>query len=102
VPNLFLIAIPLFVNSWVYRIAVRLRYRKNGGKVVWFYQLYRHDLTFQKAFEEHARRPATRRSCRSISASRSRSAAMSSPWIITADARRFDLLCPSLEQVSCA
>jgi hypothetical protein len=25
---------------------------------------------------------------------------MSSPWIITADARRFDLLCPSLEQVS--
>jgi hypothetical protein len=27
---------------------------------------------------------------------------MSSPWIITADARRFDLLCPSLEQVSSA
>jgi hypothetical protein len=25
---------------------------------------------------------------------------MSSPWIITADGRRFDLLCPSLEQVS--
>jgi hypothetical protein len=54
VPNLFLITIPLFVNSWVYRIAVRLRYRKAGGTLVWYYQLYRHDLTFQKAFEEHA------------------------------------------------
>jgi hypothetical protein len=59
VPNLFLIAIPLFVNSWAYRIAVRLRYRLMNGKVVWFYQLYRHDLTFQKAFEEHCTKAAT-------------------------------------------
>jgi hypothetical protein len=52
VPNLFLINIPLFVNSAVYRIAVRLRYRKIGPKLTWSYQLYRHDLTFQAAFKE--------------------------------------------------
>lgn len=56
VPNLFLINTPLFVNSWVYRIAVRLRYRKSGSRFIWFYQLYRHDLTFQEAFKEHAKK----------------------------------------------
>lgn len=52
VPNLFLIAIPVFKEGEFYRIAVRLRYRISGGRAVWFFELYRHDRVFDHAFRE--------------------------------------------------
>ena len=51
VPGLFLIAIPVFRNGPLYRIAARLRYRKNAGLVFW-YDLWRIDRTFDHAFDE--------------------------------------------------
>lgn len=59
VPNLFLIAIPVFVNGAAYRIAVRLRYRLDGGSIKWSYQLYRTDKVFDHAFDEAVARAAT-------------------------------------------
>lgn len=41
VPGLFIINIPLFRDGHPVRITVRLRYRRNDGKISWFYQLYR-------------------------------------------------------------
>lgn len=39
VPNLFMIAIPVFEGDAVYQIAIRLRYRLSGGTVCWFYEM---------------------------------------------------------------
>jgi hypothetical protein len=58
IPNLFLIAIPLWVNGALYRLAARLRYRTAGSSVVWFYQLYRHERVFDFAFKASAKRAA--------------------------------------------
>lgn len=44
VPGLFLLAVAPFKSGDKVRIPARLRYRVSGGKVVWFYQLYRPDL----------------------------------------------------------
>ncbi|QQR69082.1 MAG: DUF2303 family protein [Alphaproteobacteria bacterium] len=52
VPNLFLIAIPVFNGGDLYRIPVRLRYRLAGGSVSWFYEMYRKDKVFDHAFRE--------------------------------------------------
>jgi uncharacterized protein YfdQ (DUF2303 family) len=52
VPGAFLIAIPVFRRSAPYQIPVRLRYRKQDHKVVWFYELYRADSVFDHAFDE--------------------------------------------------
>lgn len=52
VPNLFLIAIPVFKNGVAYRIAVRLRYRKTEGSLVFWYELWRQDPVFDDAFDE--------------------------------------------------
>ena len=52
VPKVFLIGIPIFRNGWLYRIAARLRYRKTGGKIVFWYELWRIDRTFDHAFKE--------------------------------------------------
>lgn len=52
VPNLFLISIPVFKNGPKYLLPVRLRYRLQAGRVVWFYDTYRHDKTFDAAFDE--------------------------------------------------
>lgn len=41
VPGLFMVSVPAFVDGEPVRIPARLRYRVNGGKVTWFYQLYR-------------------------------------------------------------
>lgn len=41
VPGIFMVSVPAFVDGDAVRIPARLRYRVNGGKVVWFYQLYR-------------------------------------------------------------
>jgi uncharacterized protein YfdQ (DUF2303 family) len=58
VPNLFLIAIPLFIGGVLFRIAVRLRYRVIDGKVLWIYQLYRHERVFDFAFRAAATKAA--------------------------------------------
>ncbi len=52
VPNLFLIAIPVFLSGALYRVAVRLRYRLRAGAISWFYELHRTDLVFDHAFTE--------------------------------------------------
>ncbi len=56
VPSLFLIAIPVFRNGPLYRLAARLRYRKTPGGIVFWYDLWRHDRTFDHAFREACER----------------------------------------------
>lgn len=56
VPAIFMIAIPVFNNGPLYRIAARLRYRKTGGKIVFWYDLWRTDRTFDHAFTEAVER----------------------------------------------
>ncbi len=51
VPNMFFIAIPIFVAGEIYRIAVRLRYRVKSGQISWSYDLYRIEHVFEDAFE---------------------------------------------------
>lgn len=41
VPGLFMVAVPAFLDGDPIRLPARLRYRVSGGKVTWFYQLYR-------------------------------------------------------------
>jgi hypothetical protein len=50
VANLFQICIPVFYAGTPYRMAVRLRYRLNGGKLSWSFLLVRPDLVFDDAF----------------------------------------------------
>jgi len=52
VPQLFLIAIPVFRNGPLYRIAARLRYRKTQIGLRFWYELWRTDRTFDHAFSE--------------------------------------------------
>lgn len=52
-PKLFSIVIPIFARSAVfYRIIARLRYRLDRGKPVFWFELWRPDLTFEQAFNE--------------------------------------------------
>jgi len=59
VPNLFMLAIPVFEGGDLYRIPVRLRYRSSGGRVSWFFELYRADKVFKHAIEEAFTKAAT-------------------------------------------
>lgn len=59
VPKVFLIGIPVFRNDGLYRIAARLRYRKAGGKIVFWYELWRTDRTFDHAFKMAVERVKT-------------------------------------------
>lgn len=43
VPGLFLLKIAPFASGARIRLPIRLRYRKQGGAIVWFYQMYRPD-----------------------------------------------------------
>lgn len=52
VPNLFMIAIPVFDGGALYRLPVRLRYRTAGGKVQFILTRYDPESAFQDAFEE--------------------------------------------------
>jgi hypothetical protein len=52
IPGLFLIAIPVFKGGIPYRIAARLRYRKTQEGIVFWYDLWRTDQTFDHAFLE--------------------------------------------------
>lgn len=56
VPAMFFIAIPVFHKGAYYRIAARLRYRVAGGKVVFWYDLWRADRSFDHAIAEAAMR----------------------------------------------
>ncbi len=51
IPNLFLLAIPVFDRGLLYEIHVRLRYRVSAGKVTWFYELHRPDRYFRHALD---------------------------------------------------
>lgn len=52
VPNLFVIAIPVFVGGDRYQIPVRLRYRLAGSRLTWHFLLYRADRSFDDAYAE--------------------------------------------------
>ncbi len=52
VPNLFVLAIPVFYAGPLYRIPVRLRYTLREGGVKWSVHLVRHDRVFDHAFDE--------------------------------------------------
>lgn len=52
VPNLIIIAIPVFRNSAPYRMPVRFRYRKSGSAVKFILSLYNPDKAFDAAFDE--------------------------------------------------
>lgn len=41
IPGVFMVSVPAFIDGDAVRIPARLRYRVSGGKVMWFYQLYR-------------------------------------------------------------
>jgi uncharacterized protein YfdQ (DUF2303 family) len=50
IPGGFLLGIPVFRNGDAYQIAVQLRYRKSGGSINWFYELYEPERVFEHAF----------------------------------------------------
>ena len=52
VPSLFVLGIPVFRNGDPYQVLVRLRYRKIGGELVFFTELWRTDRVFDHAFDE--------------------------------------------------
>lgn len=56
VPGLFLIGIPVFRNGPFYRLAARLRYRKTPGGILFWYDLWRVDRTFDHAVSEACER----------------------------------------------
>ncbi|RKF23360.1 DUF2303 family protein [Altericroceibacterium spongiae] len=56
VPGLFLIGIPVFNKGPIYRLAARLRYRKTAEGLVFYYQLWRADRTFDHSFREACER----------------------------------------------
>ena len=51
-PNLFMIAIPVFEEGALYRLAVRFRYRKAGSEVKFFATLYNPDAALRDAARE--------------------------------------------------
>lgn len=51
IPNLFLIAVPVFENDELYRILIRLRYRKRGGGIMWFFEMYLPEKIMDDAFK---------------------------------------------------
>jgi len=59
IPNLFLIAIPVFQHGELYRIAVRLRYRLRSGRISWSLTMHRPDLIQDSAFSEACERAST-------------------------------------------
>ncbi|MGN6121696.1 MAG: DUF2303 family protein [Sphingomonas oligoaromativorans] len=56
VPGIFMIGIPVFRSGQFYRVAARLRYRKKGGAIVFWYEMWRTDRTFDTAFAEAVER----------------------------------------------
>jgi hypothetical protein len=52
VPQMFVLAIPVFKMGDPFQILARLRYRKTGGMIHFYYELWRLDLIFDTAFDE--------------------------------------------------
>lgn len=52
IPNLIIITIPVFRGGAPYRMAVRFRYRKKGGKIHFILSLYNPEKSFEAAFKE--------------------------------------------------
>jgi len=52
IPNLFMIAIPIFEEGALYRIPVRFRYRKSGQDVKFLISLHNADVSFRDAVRE--------------------------------------------------
>lgn len=52
IPNLIIIAIPVFMGGAPYRMAVRFRYRKTGGQVKFILSIYNPEKAFEDAFNE--------------------------------------------------
>jgi hypothetical protein len=51
-PNLIIIAIPVFLNGPLYRMPVRFRYRKSGGQVKFILSIYNPEKAFEASFDE--------------------------------------------------
>ena len=49
VPSMFVISIPVFKGEAPRQILARLRFRKDGNRITFFYELWRTDLTFDAA-----------------------------------------------------
>jgi uncharacterized protein YfdQ (DUF2303 family) len=58
IPDMFLIAIPIFKNGPAYRILVRLRYRLKAGSIVWAFKRHRPELAQEHAINEACTRVA--------------------------------------------
>jgi hypothetical protein len=56
VPTMFFIEVPVFNRGVVYRIPVRLRYRKTPTGLTFSYELYRADRAFENALSEAVER----------------------------------------------
>lgn len=52
IPNLIIIAIPVFMGGAPYRMPVRFRYRKMGGAVRFILSVYNPEKAFEAAFNE--------------------------------------------------
>lgn len=52
IPNLIIIAIPVFLGGAPYRMPVRFRYRKSGGEVKFILSIYNPEKAFEAAFSE--------------------------------------------------
>ena len=52
IPNLIIIAIPVFQGGAPYRMPVRFRYRKFGGEICFTLTIYNPDKAFKASFEE--------------------------------------------------
>ncbi|MTH76340.1 DUF2303 family protein [Paracoccus aestuariivivens] len=55
-PNLFMIAIPVFEEGAFYRLAVRFRYRKSGDSVKFYVTLHNPDIALRDAAREAMKR----------------------------------------------
>ncbi|MCZ4351570.1 DUF2303 family protein [Roseovarius aestuarii] len=52
IPNLIIIAIPVFMGGPPYRMPVRFRYRKQGGQIAFILSVYNPEKAFEAAFDE--------------------------------------------------
>ena len=59
IPNLFMIAIPIFEHGAHYRIPVRFRYRKSGADVKFVFTLHNADECLRDAVDEALARAVT-------------------------------------------
>ncbi len=58
VPGLFMISVPPFVDAEPLRVPARLRYRKDGGLLAWFYEMHRPDFWLRQEIKNALDRAA--------------------------------------------